>query len=128
MSAKKKCLFCGKEYVYCNHCREYANAPEWKVNFDSEKCHDIYNVMAQYGMGSKTIEDVKTVLDKYEVTDYSIFSKSTQDKLNSLVPVKEEKVIKEPKRDFNKSNKSNAYVPNKFKKNNNNIKKVNTEE
>lgn len=127
MSAKKNCLFCGKEYVYCNHCREYANAPEWKANFDSEQCHDIYNVMAGYGIGNKTIEDVKAVLDKYNVTDYSIFSKATQDKLKALVPEKKEE--KESEKNKIGNNNKSGYVPNKFKKNNNNnTRRVSNEE
>ena len=91
MAKLRKCLFCSTQFEYCGHCKEHSNEPTWKANFDTEKCHDLYEVMAGYGMGIKTIEDVKAVLDKYNVTDYTIFSKKLQDKLNELIPQKEQK-------------------------------------
>lgn len=122
MAKLRRCIFCGNEYEYCNHCKDSAKYPEWKFNFDTEKCHDLYDVIAGYNMGIKTIEDVKSVLDKYEVTDYTIFSKKLQDKLNELVPQKEGKKDEEKKDNFESR---------KMKKNNNKFnfeRRVSTEE
>ena len=57
-------------------------------NFCSDKCHDIYDVVAGYNMEIKTIDDVKKILDKYEVFDYSIFPKDLQDKLEGVASKK----------------------------------------
>lgn len=124
MAKLRRCIFCGNEYEYCNHCKDSAKYPEWKFNFDTEKCHDLYDVIAGYNMGIKTIEDVKSILDKYEVTDYSIFSKKLQDKLNELVPQEEKKteVVESEKKEDN-------FVSRKMKKNKYNFeRRVNTEE
>jgi hypothetical protein len=110
MAKQKTCIFCGKTYEYCPHCQNDQKYPNWKFNFDSEKCHDLYDVVAGYGMGIKTVEDIKKVLDKYEVTDYTIFSKKLQDKLNELIPQKQDK----PE---NSEKKENSFT-HKMKKNN----------
>ena len=102
MSKERVCIFCQKIYSYCPHCSDKSQ-PAWKFNFDTEKCYSLYDAVAGYNMGVKTIDEVKEVLDKYEVTDYSIFSQRLQDKLNEIVPkkkaeekaeVKEEEVVK----------------------------------
>lgn len=124
MGKTRKCIFCGKVYEYCPHCRNNSNEPEWKFNFDSEKCHDIYDVVAGYGMGVKTIKDVKNVLDKYNVSDYSIFSKGLQLKLEELAPQK--KVETEIKSD--KKEDKNNFVSRKDKKKYNFERRVSTEE
>lgn len=125
MAKIRHCIFCGAEYEYCPHCSDSSKNPSWKFNFDTERCHDIYDVMAGYSMGIKTIEDIKTILDKYEVTDYSIFSSNLQAKLNELIPQKEEesKNVEEEKKD-------EAPVSRRIKKNkyNNLERRVGTEE
>lgn len=115
MAKQRKCIFCGAEYEYCNHCKNSDKYPEWMFNFDSQKCYDLYDVVAGYNMGIKTAEDVKSILDKYEVSDYKIFSKKLQDKLNELVPVKkEEKTEKVKTQNFPK--KDNNFKPREVKK------------
>lgn len=122
MGKTRQCIFCGQTYEYCNHCKDSNKYPEWRFNFDSEKCHDLYDVVAGYGMGVKTIKDVKDVLDKYDVSDYSIFSKGLQTKLEELVPQKKVEVEAEKKED------KNNFVPRKDKKKYNFERRVNTEE
>lgn len=122
MAKLRHCIFCGGEYEYCNHCKDSTKYPEWKFNFDTEKCHDLYEVIAGYNMEVNTIEDVKSILDKYEVTDYTIFSKKLQDKLNELVPQKEGKKDEEKKDNF----ESRKMKKNKY--NNNFERRVSTEE
>lgn len=125
MAKERHCIFCGSTYEYCPHCGHYNNEPEWKFNFDSEKCHDLYEVIAGFNMGIKTIEDVKETLNKYNVTDYSIFSKKLQDALDKIVPQKEEeepeveKKIEIPRKENNFKSKKNKY---------NFERRVNTEE
>lgn len=84
MAKERNCIFCGKSYVYCPNCKEYSSNPKWMFNFDSEKCHDLYDAISGYNIGVKTKEDVKLVLDKYSITDYSEFSEKLQRKLNGM--------------------------------------------
>ena len=92
MSKERTCIFCGKTYQYCPNCRDFSSYPQWMVNFDTDKCHDLYNVIAGYNVGIRKIEDVKAVLDKYNVTDYSIFTKDLQEKLFNDSSEKKEEV------------------------------------
>ena len=88
MPKERKCIFCGKLYQYCPTCKEFQNYPGWMTEFDSEKCHDLYTAIGGLGIGIKTKDDVKVVLDKYNITDYSEFSIGLQRKLNELFPKK----------------------------------------
>lgn len=115
MARIKNCIFCGTAYEYCGHCSDSNKYPSWKFNFDSEKCHDLYEVVAGYNMGVNTIEDIKNTLDKYNVTDYSIFSKKLQDKLNELIPQKKDEP--ETKDEVDEEKKEEKYIPRKIKKN-----------
>lgn len=129
MAKARKCIFCGKSYEYCNHCLNSSKYPSWMFNFDTKKCHDLYDVMAGYGMGIKTVEDVKKVIKEYEVTDYSIFPKELQDKLNE-VPSQEKEEPKVEKKEENPK-KDNNFKPRDMKKNNNKFnfeRRANTEE
>ena len=85
MAKEKTCLFCGTSYNYCPTCREYSRYPLWMSSFDTERCHDMYEVMGGYVMGIKTKEDIQAVLDKHGITDYSVFSKKLQAKLETIL-------------------------------------------
>ena len=127
MAKERNCIFCGKSYVYCPNCGNYKSYPEWMFNFDTERCHDLYEVIGGYNMGVNTIEDVKAVLDKYEITDYSEFSKGLQSKLNELAPQKKDEPVEIPKE--TKNNKiEESYISQRIKKNNKFERRVNTEE
>lgn len=123
MAKERSCIFCGQKYEYCPHCSDSSKYPTWKFNFDTEKCHDLYEVVAGYNMGVNTINDVKKTLDKYGVTSYSMFSKKLQDKLNELVPAKkkeesESKKVEEPEIKKSDDSKEKDSFSRKLKKNN----------
>lgn len=87
MAKERECIFCGKSYLYCPNCKEYNKYPTWMASFDSEKCHDLYKVIGGYNIGVKTKEDVKAVLDKHNIIDYSEFSEKLQNKLTAMFKV-----------------------------------------
>lgn len=117
MSKKRKCIFCGKEYDYCPHCGKYGLHPEWMALYDTEKCHDLYNVIAGYNLKNNTKENVKEMLDKYGVTDFSEFTKPIQNTLKKIFPPKEDipkdDIPKDdnPKEDVSKGDVSKGDVP-----------------
>lgn len=130
MAQEKKCLFCGNHYTYCNHCPDSNKYPDWMFNFDTEKCHDLYEAIGGYNLGVKTIDDVKTVLDKYNITDYSTFSDKVKGKLEDLIPQKKEEKA-EPEKKIENPKKDNNFKPRDTKKNNNKFnfeRRANTEE
>ena len=44
----RTCIICGKQYHYCPTCGEDSSKPTWYLIFDSQNCHDIYDVCTQY--------------------------------------------------------------------------------
>ena len=116
MAKERTCIFCGQKYEYCPHCNNNSE-PAWKFNFDSEKCYSLYDVVAGYNMGVKTIDEVKEVLNKYEITDYSIFSQKLQDRLNEKKKKKTvEKTIEVKEDEVAKPNYNNKFKKNFNKK------------
>lgn len=98
MAEKRKCLCCEKEYEYCVKCGKSQNMP-WKVNFDSEPCKELFNIVSAYNMNLVKEDRIKEVLDKYSITDYSVYKKSIRDVLEKLFSTKKEEfipVIEEP--------------------------------
>lgn len=95
MAKERQCIFCGHTYQYCPTCAEDSRYPKWMFNFDTEKCHDLYEVVGGYNIGVKTKEDIKAILDKHNITDYSEFSEGLKKKLEGLFPTKKQKEIAE---------------------------------
>lgn len=136
MAKERFCIFCQKPYSYCPSCNNKSE-PSWKFNFDTERCHDLYDVIAGYNIGIKKIEDVKAVMDKYNVTDYSEYSEKLQNELKNLntnsekTGAAEEASEDKAKDDNAEESKPEHYNPYKSKKMNkkyNFERRVNTEE
>lgn len=47
----RKCLICGKEYVYCPQCHKGDPKETWKYNYDDQKCRKIFDVISAYAFG-----------------------------------------------------------------------------
>lgn len=82
MSEKRKCLCCGKEYDYCPNCGK-ASTP-WKFNFDTEACKELFNIISAYNMKIANDDAIQKILDKYSITDFSIYKENIKNILNSL--------------------------------------------
>ena len=96
MANKRKCLACGKEYNFCPRCEASRNTP-WMVTFDCAECKEIFNVVSGYNMGLVTLEDVKTVLDKNNISDVSVYQGTIREVLMKAI-TPEKKVVKEPEK------------------------------
>lgn len=64
---ERKCVICGKEYRYCPRCSEYKNMERWHINYCSEKCRDIFNVLNPYAFKHIDLETAKEKLEKIGV-------------------------------------------------------------
>ena len=138
MSKERKCLTCESKYSYCPNCMDYASFPKWMAEFDKESCKELFNAISAYNMGKMTKADVKEVVDKYGITDFSQYKESIKNKLNELFPV-ETKV--EPESEvapvvpeethvarFENKPRFNAYKNLKQTKKNTFVDEANTEE
>ena len=119
--------------MYCPSCSNKSE-PSWKFNFDTEKCHDLYDVIAGYNIGIKKIEDVKATMDKYNVTDYSEYSEKLQNELKSLNTNSEkaeetsEDKTKDDNAEGSRPEHYNSYKSKKMNKRYNFERRDNTEE
>lgn len=89
---KRICKTCGAEYRYCPTCAKYVNMPSWMWKCDTEECNELFDAISAYKMGIKDKNNIKNVLDKYGVKDYSKYTSSIQEVLNNLFPKKKTKV------------------------------------
>ncbi len=85
MSKKDKriCKCCGKEYEYCPHCGKHSDEL-WKNITDTEECREILNVVSAYNIGKANKDQVKKVLDRFNVKDYNKYKASIAAVLNKL--------------------------------------------
>lgn len=97
MANNRTCICCGKSFYYCTSCNGSSRNTGISMNYDTHECAELVNAISGYSMKLWNKSKIKEVLDKYNVTDYSKYKQSIQDKLNELFPVNEVKVIKESK-------------------------------
>ena len=69
MTGERTCYICGKTYRFCPHCAEFANAPSYLNEVDSQDCKDILDALAFYWTGGLTKEEA---LEKLKGKDLSI--------------------------------------------------------
>lgn len=93
MSNRRICHTCGKEYEYCPRCGKYASYPKWMFNWDTEECKDIFKALTDFNIGKIKKKDLKAILDKYKVDDFSKYSESIRDELTKLFPKRARKKI-----------------------------------
>lgn len=99
MAKIRICLSCGNKYDHCNHCGDGQSKPSWFNLYDSEECKDLYNVVSGYNMGIKQKYEVKAILDKYNIVDFSKYTDGIKNVLNELFPTEE------PRRNRRKNNR-----------------------
>lgn len=78
----RTCLCCGKPYEYCNHCGK--DMEPWKNLYDSIECKEVMNAVSAYNAGLADAEQIKAVLNKYNVTDYSKYKGSINAVLEAI--------------------------------------------
>lgn len=89
MAKERICLCCGKPYSYCPNCGGKSD-PGMTTEFDSESCKEVFNAVSAYNMEIMDANGVKSVLKKYNITDFSKYKKSIVDVLKKVDGVKTE--------------------------------------
>lgn len=85
MKTKRKCVVCGKDYEFCPHCRtQDASKPLWYYSFDGEPCHELWGVLSAYSSKLATENDVKNVIDKYNL-NYDHYNNKIKEQISSIL-------------------------------------------
>ena len=78
MITKRKCLVCGKVYEYCKGCNP--ETPSWKAIFDSQNCHDIFEIMSS----SMSDGEKKEMLSGLDLSDLEKFDEGIKTQIKAL--------------------------------------------
>ena len=81
----RTCIICGKKYSYCNNCQSDANKPTWYFIFDSQNCHDIYEVCTQYRDKEITVAQAYEKISKLDISDIKNFAESTRKQIEEIL-------------------------------------------
>ena len=110
----RTCFCCGKNYSYCPDCsRVDALKPSYFADFCSEECMTIWKTATKYNMGKLTKSEAKEIISAFDLKPIDFYVECVQRDLNvimaedkkpkrphkkfeSIVPVVEPMVIKEP--------------------------------
>ena len=58
----KTCYVCGKAYRFCPNCAEFAGAPTWMNEVDTEECENIYLTLNAFWFNHITKEQANETL------------------------------------------------------------------
>ena len=92
MTSKKnnrKCIVCGQNYTYCNHCDSDKLKPTWFAIFHDQNCHDIYDAVANI-LPLKGKEAAKEALDKLDLSNKKNFHPNIIKTINEIYDIKDE--------------------------------------
>lgn len=78
MISKRKCLVCGKIYEYCKGCNY--ETPSWKSIFDSQNCHDIFEVVAS----TKSDSEKNAALSCLDLSGLEKFDDDIKAQINAI--------------------------------------------
>ena len=67
--SQRKCKLCPTAHIYeyCTSCIKKEDIIQWKLQFDTENCRDVYKVLSEFAFGRLSANDAKRQLDKLEV-------------------------------------------------------------
>lgn len=101
MRDERECVICGTHYSYCPNCVQYNSEPRWKFLFHDKNCHDIYNVLNDYGSNVISKEQARNKLKTLDLTNIKSFRQDFRNQVNDILKQDETKVSK-PKQNSTK--------------------------
>ena len=104
----RSCIICNKSYRYCPTCGEDSDKPSWYFIFDSERCHDIYEICTQYRDKNIDVQKAYERISKLDISDSDNFPESTQVQIKEIIVNG-----KEPKITIDKAKTNNTKNENK---------------
>ena len=96
----RKCIVCGKEYEYCENCKNHVSFPEWMAIYHDENCRKIMNIAIEYMAGNLPKADAKAELDNCDLSGKKNFKESVLKAVNEIYDMKKATKV-EPKAEEN---------------------------
>lgn len=96
MARKRICLTCGRAYEYCPSCGGDKMRPRWMINWDTEACKEVFNIVSAYNMGVMTADEAADSLRDRGVKDFSAYKESIASNLKEIVRAASKKNSKAP--------------------------------
>jgi hypothetical protein len=106
---KRRCIICGKEYSYCPKCRKDKDKPVWMFTFDSQNCHDIYQVLIDEQYGHITEAEAKAALQKLDLSSKKDFDENTRILIDKILSYSGEKAVEAPKEEVESSSITSLF-------------------
>ena len=109
MTSKKnnrKCIVCGQNYTYCNHCDSDKLKPTWFAIFHDQNCHDIYDAVANI-LPQQGKESAKEALDKLDLSNKENFHQNIVKSINEIYDIVDEVVIQDDVKEVKETTENN---------------------
>lgn len=91
MTPNRKCITCGKEYTYCNHCPgNYKADEQWRNIYCSQTCREIFNICS-----SKILSNEEAYTRLNNLTLPSRFTDGIQKEINRIQGYKKKEAVQE---------------------------------
>lgn len=90
----RNCIVCGKEYDYCNTCKQHASYPSWKAIYHDENCRKIMSIATEFAAGNISKSDAKAMLDSCDLSNKKNFKESVLKAVNDICYVKKADKVK----------------------------------
>lgn len=81
----RKCLLCKDGYHYCPTCKDSKDAPKYLINFDSQNCKDIFDVLVKNSLGEMSDEDAKKAIGKLDISKKENYDKGTKKQIERIL-------------------------------------------
>lgn len=92
MSKKNEriCCICGASYSFCPVCNsEDVGKPSWYFIFDSENCHDIYEVCVGYRDKVLSAKEAYERISKLDISGLEDFNVTTAGQIKEIISLNE---------------------------------------
>ena len=81
---KRICIVCGKEYEYCNTCKDNKNLPAWLSIYHGDSCREIMHVATEFLAGNISKAEAKKRLESCDIKNKKNFSESIRTALDKI--------------------------------------------
>ena len=89
----KSCIICKTGYHYCPNCGSDSGKPSWYHIFDSQNCHDIYEICTQYRDKVINAETAYNLISKLDLSKLDNFAEGTKLQIKEIIKLHEETTV-----------------------------------
>lgn len=81
----RTCILCGKEYKYCNDCREYDDQPAWKNIYCSENCRTLFNTAVDFKQNNISLQEAYKNIKNCDLSNKSEMRKDIIEIIDEII-------------------------------------------